>query len=167
MGDSPLYHMDPVSALASVITLVDSVVVVGKGLIELCREVKNTPEDLHRLAIQILALSSTLDQQLRFLRDHANDLAQIDDKVARDGDVDTLRIALKKAEEYLGVIQETMIKYKGRPNKKTCLRWVIKDKRPILRLLDHLHQIERSLSDILTTISTFVSLPRPLSLGLF
>ena len=148
--------MDPISGIASVLTLTASAATVVRTILKIFREVKHAPQELQRLSCRVALLCDTLEQQLRFQQSFGRiDLGSVA-RLLSTKDIDALSRGLKQVEESLGIVQKSLGSYKGKPNATRRLQWVIRDRRLLLHLVDHVHQIEQILSTMLISISTSV-----------
>jgi hypothetical protein len=64
-----LLAMDPISAAASIIALVETIAIISKSIAALCRELYDAPDELDFLTMRLLVLEAELSALL-----HLNDI---------------------------------------------------------------------------------------------
>lgn len=148
--------MDPVSFAASLLTLIEATTVVSKAAIKVRREMRDAPQELERIASRILQTRSRLELQLRMHSDQLVDLIQRGDELTRLADFSSFKLSLDSATRCLNTIEEAMAPQGDKASRIRSLRWMLREKRPILMLLQHLGEIEDDLSRVSTVISLFV-----------
>lgn len=148
--------MDPVSFAASLLTLIEATTVVGKAAIKVRREMRDAPQELERIASRILQTRSRLDLQLRMHSDQLVDLIQRGDELTGLADFSSFKLSLDNAKRCLNTIEEAMGPPGDKASKIRSFRWMLREKRPVLMLLQHLGEIEDDLSRVSTVISLFV-----------
>lgn len=146
--------MEPISGVASVLTLIDSTAILSKAVLKLIREIQDTPQELQRLTYHIEILSSAIRQQLRFYKTHClGQINEIPGPLFDEQDVSALQNALRHAEHCVDAIQKSMVFYKGSPTTRRRLQWVVKDRKPVLQLVDYVRKTQHGLMNMLATIS--------------
>ncbi len=100
--------MDPVSITASLLTLIEATTVVGKAAIKVCREMRDAPQELERIASRILETRSRLDLQLRMHSDQLVDLIHRGDELTGLADFSSFKLSLDSAKRCLNTIEEAM-----------------------------------------------------------
>ena len=148
--------MDPVSFAASLLTLIEATTVVGKAAIKVRREMRDAPQELERIGSRILRTRSRLDLQLRMHSDQLVDLIGRDGKLTGLADFSCFKLSLDSAKRCLDTIEEAMGSQRDRDSRIRSFRWMLREKRPVLMLLQHLGEIEDDLSRVSSVISLFV-----------
>ena len=148
--------MDPVSFAASLLTLIEATTVVGKAAIKVRREMRDAPQELERIASRILQTRLRLDLQLRMHSDQLVDLIQRGDELTGLADFTSFKLSLDSAKRCLNTIEEALGPQGDKASKSRSLRWMLREKRPVLMLLQHLGEIEDELARVSTAITLFV-----------
>ena len=138
--------MDPVSFAASLLTLIEATTVVGKAAIKVSRELRDAPQELERIGLRILRTRSRLDLQLRMHSDQLVDLIGRGGELTGLADFSSFKLSLDSAKRCLDTIEEAMGPRRDRDSRIRSFRWMLREKRPVLMLLQHLGEIEDDLS---------------------
>ena len=138
--------MDPVSFAASLLTLIETTTVVGKAAIKVRRELRDAPQELERIGLRILRTRSRLDLQLRMHSDQLVDLIGRGGELTGLADFSSFKLSLDSAKRCLDTIEEAMGPRRDRDSRIRSFRWILREKRPVLMLLQHLGEIEDDLS---------------------
>ena len=138
--------MDPVSFAASLLTLIEATTVVGKAAIKVRRELRDAPQELERIGLRILRTRSRLDLQLRMHSDQLVDLIGRGGELTGLADFSSFKLSLDSAKRCLDTIEEAMGPRRDRDSRIRSFRWILREKRPVLMLLQHLGEIEDDLS---------------------
>ena len=137
---------------ASLLTLVEALAVIGRAALKLRREIKDGPQEMTWLSSRILESQKRLKSQVRLYQHQLLSLDQKSDDLTLSEELAALKVSLDKAGDCLKQIQGNFTT-RDRTNNGQCLLWVLREKRPLTRLLEHLQEIERGLSDTLVTFS--------------
>ena len=148
--------MDPVSFAASLLTLIEATKVVGKAAIKVRRELRDAPRELEHIASRILRARSRLDLQLHMHSDQLVNMIGRGDELTGLADFSSFKLSLDSAKRCLNTIQEAMGPQRDRDSRIRSFRWMVREKRPVLMLLQHLGEIEDDLSRVSSVISLFV-----------
>ena len=144
--------MDPVGFTASLLTLVQTAVVVGNAAVKLHRDLKDAPQQLEQVSRQILDTKTHLDMLIRLRQGPLSALGRNGYLMVPPKELMALHVSIKDAENCLNAIQDFQILLDKAPGKRTCFRWVLKDRSPVLKLLGHLQEIERALTALLAIL---------------
>ena len=148
--------MDPVNFAASLLTLIEATTVVGKAAIKVRRELRDAPRELEHIASRILRARSRLDLQLHMHSDQLVNMIGRGDELTGLADFSSFKLSLDSAKRCLDTIQEAMGPQRDRDSRIRSFRWMLREKRPVLMLLQHLGEIEDDLSRVSSVISLFV-----------
>jgi hypothetical protein len=146
--------MDPVSFAASLLTLTDTALVLGKATTKLIHAIHEAPEELRWISSRILQTRAQLLLIVRLQNTALSSPGKDGDLLVPPEDLVPLRLALNDATVCLEGIEKMVAAGSGGTGKSGALRWVLRDKRVVGKLLGHLREVEGSLGVLLTTIST-------------
>ena len=145
--------MDPVGSVASLLAIVQTVAVVVNAAAKLHCELKDAPQQLEQISKRVQRIEARLDM-LRRLRYGLSGLERSGYLIVRPDELMTLHNSVEDAENCLKSIRDFASLRDKAPGKRTSLRWLSKDRSPVLKLLGHLEEIERGLALLLEIIQT-------------
>ena len=149
--------VDSVGPAASLITVLELTAVVGKTLVTFVRDVRDAPKELQQVAQRILGFQSTLDLKSRLLLPILVANGEAGSQFLMNKDMDAFKEALCGAQDCLKSVQTLMTSYKDPGSKVLAARWVLRDRKPILRLEEHLRAVESISSNMLAPLNTSVN----------
>jgi hypothetical protein len=144
--------MDAISGAASLIALIDAVVVVGVAAVELCRNVHGAPKEIGRVTSHLL----TVKVELECLQ-----LLQTDQEIATcftsPETQELFKIALQSAKQTIRAIHDACQRRcdNGRKGSIARFQWAILDRKTVNRLLTELQKTEDSLKTVLQFLSLY------------
>lgn len=145
--------MDPLSPLASLLTLADTALALGKATAKLVRAIHDAPEELRWASSRILQTRVQLLLIVKLQNSALSGPGRDGELLVPSGDLVGLRGALGDAMVCVEGIEKAMKCSEG-AGRVGALRWVLRDKRVVGKLLGCLREVEGSLGVLLDTIST-------------
>ncbi|KAL8691361.1 MAG: hypothetical protein Q9218_003405 [Villophora microphyllina] len=141
--------MEPISATASCLALLEAAIVVSKAATVLYHNISDAPKELAHLSSRILQTQSRLNIQLQTCQS----LSSYDlDSFFPTEALELLDKDLNDAKTILELIQSSS-SIVGKPNATQRVLWALHDKRKVKKVLEKFHDIDKNLCAMLTTLS--------------
>ncbi len=148
--------MEPIGAAASLLTLIEATAVIGKAAVKLHHDLRDAPQDIARIAERILVARSRLEAQLRYHKEHCSVSERDGVKLVNYQGLAALEMSLQNASSCLEELNGAHTLRSQKLTKSQCLRWILRERRPVLKLMQHLQDVEDGLSKLQITISLSV-----------
>jgi hypothetical protein len=146
--------MDPLSFTASLLTLLSTAAGVTRTTLQIHHDISAAPQEIRWISSQILQAQSRLNflakiyEKQCILRS-----VQEGESLLSAEDLEPLKLALEKAEGILGEIQGFVRSMGGKSGRTGGLKWVLRDKMVVMRLVGCLRDVESGLSTILVAMT--------------
>lgn len=144
--------MDPISFIASLATLLESASVVCKAAIKFHRDLRDAPGELDWISTRILLTRSQLTLLLKIYEKQCT-LGNNDDQALSVEDLAPLRTSLALAKEYCEDLEQAAQSRPDGSKRIEALKWLLRNKRPIVKLVGHLDDVENALRNLLLALS--------------
>ena len=138
--------MDPVNAVASILTLLQVAAVLAKTATDIYEKLRDAPRELLLVANHLILLQAQLSHLHRVEQDHS--LASIDLTTRH-----ALKAALDAARQEVNDIDLLCDRLPGRGKLESRLKWVIYDRDKLEKSLTRLRAIQTSLGVLLQLLT--------------
>lgn len=145
--------MEVVGAAASVLTLIETAAVIGGAAFKLHHDLQDTPQEIARIAERILVARSLLEAHLQFHSAQVTTTEHGETKIIDDHSLASLELSLQRAKGCLKQLDRAIAPHSQKPTKSQGLRWIFKERGPVLKLIQYLQNIESDLSKIMLIAS--------------
>ncbi|KAI4136772.1 MAG: hypothetical protein L6R39_007619 [Caloplaca ligustica] len=142
--------MEPLSGVASILSVLEGTAFVSKVAVELYRNYRDVPEELSKLATRISQTRSRIDLQWQLCQSLS---AGTPETLLLDEALKALQTDLKDAITCLDTVRDSTSAKRPHPSGKERIIWLMKDKRTVMNVLQHLRDIDNNLSALLLTLS--------------
>ena len=141
--------MDPVSGVASVLTLIQVAAGVAGAATELFQKVHDAPSELAAVAAHLLLIQAELEQVQQFQN---TDYQRIISPETRC----SLHLALSASRTTITALENAFPQPREKDGIRSKLRWALLDRSTIDKLLQRLQATESTLSTLLQLVSVYV-----------
>lgn len=142
--------MEPISGIASVLSILEAAVSVSKTARDLYRNLRDAPKEFAQLSTRISRTRSRIDVQLQL---HQRLSGGSLDTLLSNEALKVLHTDLIDATSCLTQMQDSVSTMLAHPEGRQRFVWVTRDKRKVIKVLQNLRDIDDNLSALLATLS--------------